>query len=339
MKIPSDRQHEERAARLKRFATPYSLKESVGILRRNFKGVNLERNRGIVDPSPRETILHPGDQTVLTVGFIGDIMNIDDKALGYGEQLMEWASSCDLMVGNFEATIHDRKERDGVKWGANQPQAERIVEDLAEFFDPAKFHLGLANNHSGDYTRSVFERSCAMLRSAGFPLFGMADSPSADIAPELRIVGGTMWSNQNADDMLWLHKPREAGQYKRNGALNILYPHWGHELEAWPRPFIVRQAHEFADQYDAVIGHHAHNPQPLEMRGGVPIFYGLGDFCFYYNLPTYRYGTICRLEIGRPSPDAPARIRSVAWEPIENRHADKQITVDIAANPRRWLVA
>ena len=252
MKIPSDRQHEERAARLKRFATPYSLKESVGILRRNFKGVNLERNRGIVDPAPRETILHPGDQTVLTVGFIGDIMNIDDKALGYGEQLMEWASSCDLMVGNFEATIHDRKERDGVKWGANQPQAERIVEDLAEFFDPAKFHLGLANNHSGDYTRSVFERSCAMLRSAGFPLFGMADSPSADIAPELRIVGGTMWSNASSHMCCKINLLESrtqsctlrllmASRWTRSYSENITLNQAGSQpttcLKGWPRKF------------------------------------------------------------------------------------------------------
>lgn len=339
MKIPSDRREEERTCNLKRYAIPYSPFEMLGITRRNFKGVNTKRNQGIIQPAPRETVLHPDDDTVLTIGFIGDIMNLNDRALRYGERLMEWADACDLMVGNFEATIHDNKEREGVKWSTNQPQAERVVEDLATFFEPEKFHLGLANNHSGDYPKSVFKRSCEMLERAGFPLFGMAGSPTADIAPEVRVVAGTMWSNQNADDMLWLHKPAQAPDFQREGAVNILYPHWGYELEAWPRKFVAGLGREFAQHYDAVIGHHAHNPQPLELVDGVPVAYGLGDFCYYYNLPTYRHGMIVRLEIGRPSETAPARIRSVRWDPVVNNHENKQITVEIAERPRKWLVA
>ena len=176
-----------------------------------------------------------------------------------------------------------------------------------------------------------------MLESAGFPLFGMAGSPTADISPQVRVIAGTMWSNQRADDMLWLHKPKQADQFLKTGAVNILYPHWGYELEAFPRKFITRLGRQFAHHYDAVIGHHAHNPQPMEVVNGVPIAYGLGDFCYHYNLPTYRHGMIVRMEIGQPTTASPPRISSVAWDPVVNQHDDERITVEIADRPRKWL--
>lgn len=338
MRVPKSRRTEERTKSLRRIATPYSYYETLGILRRNFKGIDTKRNAGIVQPAPRSVVLHEGDVPVTRVGFVGDIMNIDNKALSFSEALHEWADQHEVLVGNFEATIHDSKEREGIWWGSHQPQAERIVSDLAKLFDPSKFYLGLANNHSGDYRKSVFDRSNRMIEKAGFPLFGMKESPFIDIHEDVRIVAGTMWSNQKADDILWLPKPHEADGLRRAGAANVFYPHWGFELEAWPRRFLVKQAREFAKCFDAIIGHHAHNPQPLELHDGVPIAYGLGDFCFYYDLPTYRYGMIVSLDIGRPVAGGNARVSGVRWDPIVNRHDPENILVDMAAKPANWLV-
>ena len=41
-----------------------------------------------------------------------------------------------------------------------------------------------------------------MIEKAGFPLFGMKESPFIDIHENVRIVAGTIWSNQKADDIL-----------------------------------------------------------------------------------------------------------------------------------------
>ena len=338
MRIPKARREEERAKSLRRIATPYSYYETYGIMRRNLKGVDTQRNAGIVQPAPRSVTLHEGDVPVMRVGFLGDIMNIDDKALSFSDALREWASGHDVLVGNFEATIHDSKKREGIWWGSHQPQAERILGDLADLFNPADFYLGLANNHSGDYRKSVFDRSTRMIEKAGFPLFGMADSPHIDIHEDVRVIAGTMWSNQKADDILWLPKIREVDGLKRAGAVNVFYPHWGYELEAWPRKFLVKRARQFAAHFDAVIGHHAHNPQPVEIHDSVPIAYGLGDFCFYYDLPTYRYGMVVSLDIGRPAEGGPARVSAIRWDPIVNRHEPGKILVDMAAKPANWLL-
>ena len=177
-----------------------------------------------------------------------------------------------------------------------------------------------------------------MIENAGFPLFGIKESPFIDIHGDVRIVAGVIWSNQKADDILWLPKPHEADLLRRAGAANVFYPHRGFELEAWPRRFLVKQAREFTKHFDAIIGHHAHNPQPRELRDGVPIAYGLGDFCIYFDLPTYRYGTIVRFDIGRPVAGGNARISGMRWDPIVNRHDPENILVGMAAKPANWLV-
>jgi hypothetical protein len=146
-----------------------------------------------------------------------------------------------------------------------------------------------------------------------------------------------MLSNQHADDLLWLHKPDEAPDFRREGAVNLLYPHWGNELEAWPRKPLVELGHAFARHYDAIIGHHAHNPQPVEVHGGVPIAYGLGDFCFFYNLPTYRHGVIIRIELGRPKGGGLPHVRALHWDPVVNLHQKDVIRVDIAERAPDWL--
>jgi hypothetical protein len=147
MHIPPEQRHEERSATLRRLATPYSWQETFATMRRNYTGVDRRRNAGIITPAPRHVLLKPDSVPFLTIGLLGDIMNIDRKRLEYGDALLQWAASCDLMVGNFEATISDTRKRAGVAWATNQPQAERIVEDLARFFAPGRFYLNLANNH------------------------------------------------------------------------------------------------------------------------------------------------------------------------------------------------
>ncbi|KQM67849.1 hypothetical protein ASE75_02895 [Sphingomonas sp. Leaf17] len=273
----------------------------------------------------------------LRIGFIGDIMNIADKTLVFGDDLKAFVGECDILIGNFEATIHDHPKRPGVWIGFEQPQAERIVDDLAALFDPTRFYLSLANNHSGDYPLSVFERSNALLRDRGYRLFGMKDDPWIDPDPGVRIVTGTMWSNQRADDMLYLHAPNQSAKYCRPGAVNILYPHWGYELEAWPRPEIVRLATEYARDFDAIVGHHAHNPQQMALVDGKPVAFGLGDFCFYYDLPTYKHGMVCRMEIAPSIEGGAPAIATVDWRQITAEHQPGQLKIEMSNNILPWL--
>jgi poly-gamma-glutamate synthesis protein (capsule biosynthesis protein) len=57
--------------------------------------------------------------------------------------------------------------------------------------------------------------------------------------------------------------------------------HWGIEHEPMPHPRQVEIAHLLIDHgADAIIGHHSHVPQAIEIYRGRPILYCLGNLIF-----------------------------------------------------------
>ena len=45
--------------------------------------------------------------------------------------------------------------------------------------------------------------------------------------------------------------------------MNIFYPHWGYDLELYPRTSTIKKGRELLTYFDAIIGHHTHAPQPI----------------------------------------------------------------------------
>lgn len=69
---------------------------------------------------------------------------------------------------------------------------------------------------------------------------------------------------------------------KRRGGVVIAIGHCGLEYVPFPPTYVVEAFRAVADAgADAVIGHHPHVPQGVEVRGGTPILYSLGNFVFY----------------------------------------------------------
>ena len=61
----------------------------------------------------------------------------------------------------------------------------------------------------------------------------------------------------------------------------IVSIHWGGEREASPKAYQRKLARLIIDQgADAVIGHHPHVLQNIEVYKGRPIFYSIGNFAF-----------------------------------------------------------
>jgi poly-gamma-glutamate synthesis protein (capsule biosynthesis protein) len=69
--------------------------------------------------------------------------------------------------------------------------------------------------------------------------------------------------------------------------------HWGMEHEFYPTPAQVKVAHHLAEiGIDAIIGHHPHVVQPMELYRTkrdphrlVPIYYSLGNLVNYFSAP------------------------------------------------------
>ena len=63
--------------------------------------------------------------------------------------------------------------------------------------------------------------------------------------------------------------------------LTVFYFHGGIENETEPEDWKVRACHAIMDAgADIVVGAHPHVLQRMELYGGKPILYSLGNFCF-----------------------------------------------------------
>ncbi|WP_462417785.1 CapA family protein [Kytococcus sp. Marseille-QA3725] len=73
----------------------------------------------------------------------------------------------------------------------------------------------------------------------------------------------------------------QAAQAREEGAdVVVAVMHWGQEYSTPPRPEqedLAKQLLE-GDQVDAIVGHHAHLPQPCATINDKTVFYGLGNF-------------------------------------------------------------
>ncbi|MBU2646692.1 CapA family protein [bacterium] len=291
--------------------SPYNLRETFGYFKRNYLGP-VSKNRGLVSYAPESFALNPGIESVIRIGFIGDIMDMAGRDLCMGEALKSFFEDCDVLIGNFEATITTAK-------GAYMAQRHKpqILEALAELFPPEKTALSMANNHAGDFGYEIWSASRTMVEERGFQVFGTVERPAAFLPQDVCVVGGTRWTNQPCDYIVMVDAVTD---YLKPGQFNILYPHWGYELELFPRPETVRLGEQWLQRFEAVIGHHSHTPQPVSVvspkgetgSGRQLIAFGLGDFCIWETLRHYHFGQVLKIEIGTAT-DGSRLIGQVAW--------------------------
>lgn len=286
---------------------PYNLRETIGWLWRNVRGIQKSNPCGI-RPLPQRSILnkiHPR----IKLGFVGDIMDMRQKDLFISPEVQEFLRPCDFVVGNFEATMTiARKPR-----LTAQTQNASILDSLARCFPPERTFLSLANNHAGDFSAAHFRASLNVLERRGFHVFGLMQSPFVHMTDRIRVVAASMWSNRPCPEIV----PFESlERYCGKNVFNIAFPHWGYELELFPRPAIVQTGQQLLQRYDAIIGHHSHVPQPLASleSGGTwkLTAFSLGDFCTGLRMRKYQFGMICRIDIG-PGKDGLLQAGDVEW--------------------------
>jgi hypothetical protein len=285
----------------------YPLRESIGWLWRNISGVRKTNPCGI-QALPQEALLN-SIRARITLGFVGDIMGMGGRAFNISPDMHRFFDGCDYLIGNLEGTIT----------GARKPRldAQRhdpsILDALARLFPPDRTFLSVANNHAGDFPQAIFMQSLDSLRKRGFHVFGLRQAPLVDIAGEVRVVAASMWSNRPCGEIAYLDT---LGRCDNPTAFSIAYPHWGYELEMFPRPEIVRAGGDLLQIYGAVVGHHSHVPQPLAAitHGDTRqlLAFSLGDFCTGMRIKKFQYGVACKMEIG-PGKDGIWRIGAVHW--------------------------
>ncbi len=304
--------------------SPYSLREGIGCVWRNlFPNWSNPRR---LEFCPQVMQRHAGTE-LLRIGFIGDIMDIAGHPLQLDDSVPAFFADCDAVVGNMEACIASPK-----KHPQQNRHDERIIDDLRPIADPAKFHLSVANNHAADFGEPMFRESVRKFRAAGYHVFGTREEPFVDIGDHLRVVTGSVWTNMTCN---WIADFNDITRHHAPGRFNVLFPHWGYEMEYAPRPEILDLGMNFLQTADAIIGHHSHLPQPMfwcEAGGREKLFApSLGDFCCRYRYAAddfYKFGVVLKLTLGRLDTGG-LDVLSMQWRFVEGLGGQQFVKVTL----------
>jgi hypothetical protein len=301
------------------WGSPYPFHETLGWLVRNGIGPSKKNSR-FSQCIPKKGILNPNIATKYTICAIGDIMDMRGSDLSIGSNLKSYVSKLDsdttFYLGNFEATLTEMKS--ATIYQRHKPQ---IIEALTELFPAMRTYLSVANNHAGDFEPSIFHDSIKQLQDAGFHIIGLKANPSIMISSEISVTTGTQWSNLNCDLIPNLDVIGHNENINDEKRLNILYPHWGFEMELYPRPKTITLAKEYLFQhgYTAIFGHHTHCYQPITLLSKNEeissnsdlkteenidndkrlVGFSLGDFCTGLKIEKYRHGIFLKIGFGK----------------------------------------
>lgn len=210
----------------------------------------------------------------------------------YGDVLPQLADK-DLSVTNLELTLSEKGEpiiKDGPVLQGPPAAIEGIV---AGQFDAAV----MANNHVLDMGPEALLETIALVRSRGVAVVGagenLADASKLVVLERRGVRVGLLAFAENefcnatpttpggaalqpGPNVNIVRRSREACD------LLIVFVHGGNEFCPFPSPRMVRDYRALVDAgADAVIGHHPHTVQGVELHAGVPIVYSLGNFLFW----------------------------------------------------------
>lgn len=241
--------------------------------------------------------------------FVGDIMldrgtrtTIDrygtDYLFGDIKNIFE---ESDFTVANFESTACDTSLIPQKKLYTFRAKAEWI----SALPRNGVTHVGVANNHSLDFGEEGFLQTIENIKSCGLNVLTYCDSiPSVCEKEGSRIaifstnfLAKSSCSSCGEDEVSLI---RHIKNYKvvNPATLVVVFIHWGTEMQSTPTARQVRQAHEIVDAgADAIVGHHPHVVQTVEVFKGRYIFYSLGNFIFDFSKAPGNIGLITQFSI------------------------------------------
>ncbi|MGH2983708.1 MAG: CapA family protein [Solirubrobacterales bacterium] len=257
------------------------------------------------------------------IGLLGDVMlgrSVGDN-LGaepgtelWSEELRSLCASLDLMVCNLECCVAGRGER-----------TRRIPGKLFFFRAPPSAvtalqainvrAVSLANNHALDYEEEALAETLELLAGAGVAAAGAGRGAEAARRPAVVEAGGrrvglvcvsdhpreyaagsATYGIAHADLLRgvpdWLLD--EEARVGDRCELTIVFPHWGPNMSAAPRPWQRQAATALQDAGASLVaGHSAHLFHGIEWNERGPVLFDLGDA-----LDDYRVDPVLRNDLG-----------------------------------------
>ena len=233
-------------------------------------------------------------QDMLTLSFAGDCMfasNHGAAANGSFNAMAQYQppeyflknfipmfTSDDLTIVNCECVLSD----------AELEEKEVTTEIAFWFKGPASnaqiFRAGgvdvagVVNNHSHDFGQQGSDDTEAALEAVGVTP-GPRNTPVYKTVKGVKI--GIYFCSLYSYDYVYDCLDQLGRMQRENCDLTVLFFHGGIENETVPEDWKIRACRALIDAgADIVVGAHPHVLQRMELYGGKPILYSLGNFCF-----------------------------------------------------------
>jgi hypothetical protein len=240
-----------------------------------------------------------GDLTIVCVGDLSFNGHSDRMLRRHGPDypfrhlLSSWREA-DLRIGNLESPVTSRPRATPNKFTLRG--CSRAIESLkAAGFDS----VCVANNHMMDFGPEGLTEACCRVAATGISVVGAGATLEEACRPAILNVRG-----QKVGILAFCDVIQDSPLYARDDAAGvargeiatcvshvqklrprvdwiIVHMHWGTELSQLPSPDQRQWAKALVGAgANAVIGHHPHVVQPIEMIDNAIVAYSLGDFLF-----------------------------------------------------------
>jgi poly-gamma-glutamate synthesis protein (capsule biosynthesis protein) len=259
-----------------------------------FSACFSQTDRGVVKEyrSDKEIGILAGGDVMLDWG-IGEVIDKEGYVYPFAG-IKDFLSSFDFRYCNLECPVSAEGEPHPVKKYIFLAKPEYIESLVYGGIDG----VSLANNHTSDFGKSALINTMTILSQKGIMFTGAGmDVGSAHLPISINKRGikcaifaysfiaesetfATHSSPGIAGAGLDLIK-EDIQQFRALNNFIIVSIHWGIEYSDYPLDDQIEIAHAIIDAgADAVIGHHSHIFQGVEIYRNRPVFYSLGNFLF-----------------------------------------------------------
>ena len=277
-------------------ATGYSYRVLQDFYQKKYESLD---NITVFDTKPSATLTFVGDVSLADNWFVAP--KYDERGQGiYGilsEDVVKIMTESDLMVVNSEFTVSNR----GTAMRGKQYTFRASPSRLPIYKEMGVDLVTLANNHVYDFGRDAFLDMLDAFDEVKMPRIGAGRNLEEAMKPYYFIIGGYKFAFLNAtraEKYILTPGATETSEgvfrcYDRTNLLNqikkvkedtdylITIIHFGKENYHTLEEEQVASAKAYIDAgSDAIVGHHAHVLQGVEIYNEKPIIYNLGNFIF-----------------------------------------------------------
>lgn len=204
----------------------------------------------------------------------------------------------DLVTANLEGPITERTQC------ATKPVVFKFPPITGEVLRKSGVGLlNLANNHSFDCGLAGLEDTKDVLGNSNLSFASQDDVYTSVVGKKSLAITGFDLVSPSEQYLEDVYAKVESLSQKYD--LVVVHVHWGVEYNTLPSSVQKEMAHALVDRgADALLGHHPHVAQPLEVYKGKPIFYSLGNFLFDQGVRGTEVGLGAGLVFGKNQIDA-----------------------------------